>query len=157
MMQKTINTLTKTQAALLEALFNSLTSDKAVHAVKMECAAELNRRKAARRPQPKRPEMVPEVGECGFQPVGSDRYPIECVFVSHDKQTIEVRPLGYRATSPTHNTECQSYEFYVLPDAETDTYTLRRNGYYVRAGQPMKHGAVAIFGQGASAYRDPHF
>lgn len=47
------------------------------------------------------------------------------------------------------------YEYHFNPDAPVEVFTLRKNGQYVRMGEPYRNGTS--LGIGRSEYRDPHF
>lgn len=97
-------------------------------------------------------QPTPEVGMGVTFLSYTDRSPGTIASVSKSGKTITVRPDAYRRTDSNGMSESQTYEFTPQPDAPESTYTLRKNGSWVREGQPMKGGSRIAIG-----YRDAYY
>ena len=97
-----------------------------------------------------------KVGQHGTFHCGSDRYPIEVVKVVNTKKVV-VRSLAYETIRGQGLTETPGeYRFFSDPNGGTQVVSLRKNGRWVRQGDPMRNGMGFSF-RGASLYRDPSF
>lgn len=87
--------------------------------------------------------------------VGSDRYP--ATIVARTAKTIKVQ--GDRATRIDGNglSESQTWLFERDYDAPILTYTLRRNGRWVRQGSPQNARGAGLGLGHRSRHDDPHF
>lgn len=90
---------------------------------------------------------APEVGAGATLLSWTDRHAATVVSVSADGRTVEVqRDIARRVDGLGMTDSGQRYEFTPDPDAAVDTYTLRRNGRWVRKGEPMRQGAALLIG-----------
>lgn len=89
----------------------------------------------------------PEVGIGATMLSWTDRHAATVVSVSGDGQEVGVqRDIARRVDGGGPTDGGQRYEYTRDPDARIDTYTLRRNGNWVRKGEPMRNGAVLMIG-----------
>ena len=88
-----------------------------------------------------------EVGDGVHTANNGDCYPYKVMSVSKSGKTIEVARMGHRAAEQGLPMGHQEWEVYDLPDmetAETETYTLRKNGKWIRQGASIKDYWMAI-------------
>lgn len=96
-------------------------------------------------------QRVPEVGMgCTFLH-WTDRSAGTIVAVSASGKSIEVQADKATRTDSNGMSECQTYEYERQPDAPRVTYTQRKDGAWVRQGDPLKGGARLAIG-----YRDTY-
>ena len=101
--------------------------------------------------------VIPEVGMGASYGAGSDSYPATIVEVSPDKKTIWVTSDSSTPTKDSDFYNGQSYTYETNWDAERTCYTLRKNGSWIRKGQPMKAYWCSIGIGVRRKHIDPHF
>ena len=84
-----------------------------------------------------------EIGDGAHTANNGDCYPVKVVSVSKSGKSIEVVDMGHRAVKPEDGSELQvghqSWEVYDLDQTfGTSTYTLRKNGRWIREGCSLK-------------------
>lgn len=97
-------------------------------------------------------QKTPEVGMGVTFLSYTDRSPGTVASVSKSGKSITVRADNYKRTDTNGMSESQTYEFSDNPDAPEVTYTLRKNGQWVKQGQPLKGGSRVAVG-----YRDAYY
>ncbi len=85
----------------------------------------------------------------------SDRSAGTIVSVSESGKSIEVRGDKTTRTDSNGMSESQTYEFETVDEGPTATYTLRKNGRWVRQGEDMKGSSILVGVR--SAYYDYSF
>lgn len=89
---------------------------------------------------------TPEVGMGATQVWWTDRKAFTIVKVSADGKTVwATRDIVTRTDAGGPN-NAQRYEFETDWDGETDVYTLRKDGRWIRKGMSMKNGQVLSIG-----------
>lgn len=82
----------------------------------------------------------------------SDRHAATVVSVSKDGKTVEIqRDIATRADT-NGMSDSQAYTYAPNPDASIATYTLRKNGTWVREGSSMKGGERIALGYRSEYY-----
>ena len=95
---------------------------------------------------------APVVG-MGATKVGwTDRHAATIVAVSADGRTVRIQEDRATRTDTNGMSEVQTYEFAPNPSAEIEVYTLRKNGRWVKQGEPMKNGARITIGHRSEYY-----
>lgn len=93
----------------------------------------------------------PEVGMGATLLGWTDRNPATIVSVKKNKEgkavAVEITRDEYKRIDSNGMSECQEYEYTPVKDAPRSTYTKRKNGAWVRAGESMKGGARLAIGQ----------
>ena len=92
--------------------------------------------------------------ECSYG-VGSDRYPCTIVTMNKTRKTVTTRDASYKRTDSNGQSESQSYTYEANPNGRLQDWTLRKNGRYVRRGEPLYAQALSL--EGYRAYQDPCF
>lgn len=82
----------------------------------------------------------------------SDRHAATVVSVSKDGKSVDIQRDTATRTDKNGMSECQDYEYSPNPDAPIESYTLRKNGTWVREGESMKGGTKVALG-----YRDKYY
>lgn len=103
-----------------------------------------------------RNSVVPEVGMGATLVFWTDRKGATIVEVSASGKRIVVQEDKATRTDSHGMSDAQSYEHTPDPDAPRTAYTLRKNGRYVREGEPMKGGGAILIGS-RSTYHDYSF
>lgn len=100
--------------------------------------------------------ITPTVGMGATVPSGSDRYPYTIITVSADKKMVMAQQDNFTATSDSDYYSNQKYTYSHNPKAAVETFTLRKNGQYVKEGESLKNGTRLWIGE-RTAYQDPSF
>ena len=91
---------------------------------------------------------VPEAGMGATILMWTDRHAATVVEVSPSGNRIGVRRDHARRVDKLGLTDSgQAYEFTPDPDAEIQTFTRRKDGRWVREGEPMRKGTVLVVGR----------
>ena len=101
-------------------------------------------------------QMVPSVPKVGDGYTAfhyTDRSAGTVVEVSADGKRVTVQEDNFKVLG---NYLENRYEFSPNPAGRKEVYTLRKNGRYVREGEPLKNGQVVQFGR-RDKYHDPSF
>lgn len=119
---------------------------------KRKLYGSLNSRLMEAAKQPK-----PEVGMGATITYHTDRTACTIVSVSEDGKRIETTPdkairtdLNPDGSAPM--TDCQSYRYESQPDANRTAWTLRKDGGWVKEGEPLRKGQRICLG-----FRDEHY
>lgn len=88
---------------------------------------------------------TPEVGMGATVLMWTDRAPATIVEVVSPK-TIKVQGDNAKRVDENGMSESQTYEYTPNEDGPVDTYTLRKNGRWIRKGDPMKGGQCLLVG-----------
>lgn len=104
----------------------------------------------------KKTPLTPEVGLGATSGYGADCYPHTVVWVSEDGKKLEV-------TDDTHHTQPgfdyyskQEYTYTSNMNGPRTRYRLRKNGRWVKDGEPMNGGSSITLGH-RRYYQDPSF
>jgi hypothetical protein len=100
-------------------------------------------------------QPTPEIGMGATTGYGSDRYPYTVVAIL-SKRKIRLQADRYRRTDTNGVSEVQHYDITPDPDGVTVEATLRKDGSWVRDGDPLGHGQRFCLGH-LDAHFDPHF
>lgn len=92
----------------------------------------------------KQPE--PEVGMGATLLYWTDREPATVIEVSPSGKSVRVQVDKSTRTDTNGMSESQSYTYERDPYGDVFTYTLRKNGRWVRKGDPMKNGSALLLG-----------
>ncbi len=99
---------------------------------------------------------IPEVGMGATITMYTDRHACTIVAVNEDKTEIQTTEdkairtdLNPDGSAPM--TDCQSYRYESRPDGARDTWTLRKDGGWVKKGEPLRNGQRICLG-----FRDHH-
>lgn len=95
---------------------------------------------------------VPEVGMGATILSWTDRHAATIVEVSKSGKSIVVQEDNAKRVDTNGMSDAQNYEHTPNTDAPRITYTLRKNGQWVRQGDPLKGGGRLRVG-----VRDHHF
>ena len=95
---------------------------------------------------------TPEVGMGATILMWSDRYATTIIEVSENGKQVVVQEDHAKRTDSNGMSDSQTYEYSPNPEGPTVTYTLRKNGAWVRKGDPMKTGERLAIGR-----RDHHY
>jgi len=98
----------------------------------------------------------PELGMGATILMWTDRIAATVVHVSRSGREIDVREDHAVRTDDNGMSESQDYEYSRNPNGRVHTYTLRKNGRWVRQGESMKGGQRLLLGQ-RRAYHDFSF
>lgn len=98
----------------------------------------------------------PEVGMGVTLLHWTDRSPATVVEVSENGKTIKVQEDNATREDSNGMSESQQYKYEANTDAPIHTYTLRKNGRWVRRGEPMKEGGTLRIGS-REKYHDYSF
>jgi len=98
--------------------------------------------------------VVPTVGMGATYFVGTDRYPYHVKEVISAKEVVLQGAHG-RRTDNNGQSESQQYEITPNPEGETVTVTLRKNGRWIKKGEPLGRSCY-LLGE-AQKYLDPSF
>lgn len=90
------------------------------------------------------PEPVVGMGATELQ--WTDRTPVTIIEVSKNGKTIKVQEDHAKRTDDNGMSESQTYSYSANPEGRIQTYTLRKNGAWVRKGEPMKEGSKLRIG-----------
>lgn len=101
-------------------------------------------------------QPTPTVGMGCTILMASDRLAGTIVEVSKSGRTIAMQRDKAELVEGSTMSESQQYEFKPNPDAEKRYFTLRKNGAYVKANEPMRSGTQLRIGDRLE-YRDPSF
>jgi hypothetical protein len=94
-----------------------------------------------------------ELGEGASICMYSDRH--ACTVVGVGKRHVDVqRDEAKVVKGGVHNGSAE-YEYSRIPDAAVVRFSLRKNGRWIREGEPMHRGTSLSHGR--SEYYDPHF
>lgn len=98
---------------------------------------------------------TPEIGmPCTICYV-TDSRPAEVVAIRKDGKEIDIRDMDYKLIKGDVFSGAE-YEYTSNPNNGISTYTLRKNGRYIRKGEPLRGGSPLSLGF-ARYYYDPHF
>lgn len=100
--------------------------------------------------------VKPEIGDGATMLGWTDRIPGTLIAVLRGGREIVVQEDHATRTDSNGMSDAQSYEFEQNVDGATCRFTLRKNGKFVQAGQPLRQGMVCLVGQ-RSAYYDYSF
>lgn len=100
--------------------------------------------------------VVPVVGMGATVLMLSDRHPATIVEVSKNLRKVTIQEDRFSVVSGSVMDGSASYDFKANPEASRETYTLRKNGRYVREGESLKNGTGLRIGE-RDRYYDPHF
>jgi hypothetical protein len=100
-------------------------------------------------------QPTPEIGMGATTGFGSDRYPYTVVQIL-SKRRIDLQADTYKRIDKNGMSESQEYEYFRNIDGPTIEATLRKDGTWVRDGDPLKRGQRFYLGHRA-AHFDPHF
>lgn len=89
----------------------------------------------------------PQVGDGATVLGWTDRHAATIVEVSNNGKTIVIQEDDAKRVDSNGMSESQTYEFTPNPNAPRKTYTRRKNGQYVRQGDPMKGGGRILVGR----------
>lgn len=88
---------------------------------------------------------TPEVGMGVTFLYWTDRRPGTIIKVISDREIV-VQGDNYERTDSNGMSDAQSYRYWPNPNAGESIYTLRKNGSWVKKGDPMKNGARIAVG-----------
>jgi hypothetical protein len=97
-------------------------------------------------------DMIPEVGMGATVLLWTDREPATVVSVSKSGKSLIVKGDHAERVDDNGMSEQQEYKFSPNPDAIGVEFTLRKNGQWVRKGEPMKGGQRIILGKRSKYY-----
>ena len=100
--------------------------------------------------------VIPVVGMGATGGFGSDCYPYTIVSVSKDLKKIEVTADKHKPADGYNYYDNQVFNYTSDMNAPRTMYRLRKNGRYVKDGEPMKGGASISIGN-RRYYQDPSF
>lgn len=86
----------------------------------------------------------------------SDRHAATVVEVGKTKREVVIQRDHAKRTDTNGLSETQTYEYIANTDARKDTYTLRKDGGWVRKGESLKSGQRIMLGR-REEYADPTF
>lgn len=99
---------------------------------------------------------VPVVG-MGCTLLGwTDRHPATVIAVSSNGRTIEIQEDTATRTDKNGMSEYQTYEYSRNESGSKHTYTLRKNGAWVRQGEGLRNGSHLRMGE-RNKYHDYSF
>src|SRR5258706_5369840 len=102
------------------------------------------------------PLYTPVANTGGYQPIGSDRYPITITWVSSDLKKIKFRRAKYERTDKNGFGGDQEYMFWDDTTApEVEAKLCKNNHYYTKGG--ITSGQRIVPTGIYSAYQDPSF
>lgn len=94
----------------------------------------------------------PKVGDgatiCGW----TDRHAATIVEVSKSGKAVAVQYDHAKRTDANGMSESQTYEYSANPEGRKEVYTLRKNGAWVKQGEPLKDGGRISIGARNSYY-----
>ena len=99
--------------------------------------------------------IIPVVGMGATGGCGSDCYPYTVVEIIRDKRIAVVEDLHKPAEGFDYYSN-QVYTYSQNPEGTKEIYRLRKNGRWVRDGQPMRGGSTISLGH-RRYYQDPSF
>ncbi len=91
-------------------------------------------------------QKVPVVGMGATVLMHSDRKAVTIVSVSENGKSLEITRDNAKRIDNNGMCETQEYEYTQRPDGQRTTYTKRKNGSWVRKGEPM-HGQGLLIGE----------
>lgn len=97
-------------------------------------------------------QHTPEVGMGATILMWTDRHAATIIEVSKSGKSIVVQRDNAKRTDNLGMSDAQSYEYTPNPNGTKTTYTLRKNGAWVRKGSGMKNGERLGIG-----YRNEHY
>jgi hypothetical protein len=89
-------------------------------------------------------KLEPEVGMGATVVMWSDRYAATIVEVSKDKKSVVIQEDNADRTDNRGMCDSQEYSYSPNPEASKQTFTLRKNGRWVREGEPLKNGTSIL-------------
>jgi hypothetical protein len=89
---------------------------------------------------------TPEVGMGATILHWTDRTAATIIDVSPNGKTITVQEDTATRSDSHGMSDAQSYDYASNPDGATHVYTLRKNGKYVKQGNPLKGGQTVAIG-----------
>jgi hypothetical protein len=96
---------------------------------------------------------VPQVGMGATVLLYTDRHAATIVAVErHGTRVVIQRDVATRTDSNGAFTESQAYSYRPNPNGQREAYTLRKNGAWVREGDPMKSGERLSIGHRSEYY-----
>lgn len=98
------------------------------------------------------PQLAPEVGMGATILMWSDRKAATVIAVSKSGKSLTVQYDKAIRTDSYGMSDAQSYRYERNPEGATAEYTKRKNGQWVRKGDPVKGGQRLGLG-----YRDHHY
>ncbi len=100
---------------------------------------------------------IPEEGMGATSGAGADCYPHTVVEVAQDLSYIKVTPDYHKPAKGFEYYGNQVYNYSREWNAPATKYTLRKNGYYITDGAPMKATYLGIWLGTRRYYQDPSF
>ena len=102
-------------------------------------------------------QPTPEVGMGATITMHTDRHACTIVAISEDGKRIETtRDKAIRTDLKPDGsapmTDCQSYRYETVPDARREVWTLRKDGSWVKDGEPLRNGQRICLG-----FRSEHY
>lgn len=104
---------------------------------------------------------IPEVGMGATITMHTDRHACTIVSVNEKKNRIETTRDKATRKNDKHNrnpdgsvimSDCQSYDYETVPDGRREVWTLRKDGGWVKDGEPLRTGQRICLG-----FRDEHY
>lgn len=102
------------------------------------------------------PNPEPKVGDGVTIYYWSDRHAGTIIAVKSPKSIVVQSDLEVRVDTNGPFTESQTYRYEQNQNGPTQTFTKRKNGRWVAAGEGMRSGTMLTIGT-RCAYRDPSF
>ena len=102
-------------------------------------------------------KVTPQVGMGATSGFGSDCYPYTIIEVSKDGKKVKVQSDAHAPVKEGFDFYAnQQYDYTANPNGSVMEFRLRKNGSYVRQGDPMRGGQRLSIGN-RRYYRDPSF
>lgn len=89
--------------------------------------------------------IQPTVGMGATYSICGDNYP--CTIVEASGRSIVIQKDTAKLVSGSEQTQNAVYEIEPNPNAERETFTLRKNGYWYKKGEKMGFGGVVVLGE----------
>jgi hypothetical protein len=102
------------------------------------------------------PELLPEVGMGATQLFWTDRVASTVIEVSASGKSVTVQRDKAIRTDDHGMSDAQSYRYEPNPEGGTAVYTKRKNGQWIRKGDPLQGGQRLGLGY-RNEYRDYSF
>lgn len=97
-------------------------------------------------------QAAPEVGMGATELLWTDRHAGTITYVSPSGKMLKWRRDKAIRTDSHGMSDCQSYRYEPNPDAAEYTYTLRKDGRWVRKGAPMRGSGSLLIGSRSEHY-----
>jgi len=101
--------------------------------------------------------VIVKVGMGATKSVGSDCYPYTVIKVQSNGNEIHAQRDNSISAEGSDYYGTQIYTYTPNPDSEVEIFTLRKNGYFVKKGRPLKYYWDSLSLGGRKCYRDPSF